>query len=161
VYGTPFFIQAGLPLASEKRATSFDRLTIAQDTGSAIVGPARADIYWGAGDLAGRLAGRVRDAGSFAMLVPRELDPVAAGARMPFPPTRPAVAANAGTSSRSSGRGRRPRPALALTGDLRNQIAVVQRIDQRPRSKPRMRWGRAGARPSAGGVGSETGLGRP
>ena len=49
VYGTPFFIQARLPLTGEKRTDNFDRLMIAQDTGSAIVGPARADIYWGAG----------------------------------------------------------------------------------------------------------------
>jgi membrane-bound lytic murein transglycosylase A len=53
VYGTPFFIQASLPLNSEKRTTGFDRLVIAQDTGSAIVGPARADIYWGAGGPGG------------------------------------------------------------------------------------------------------------
>src|SRR6516165_8287917 len=53
VYGTPFFIQADLPLTGEKRSFSFDRLMIAQDTGSAIVGPARADIFWGAGDRAG------------------------------------------------------------------------------------------------------------
>jgi membrane-bound lytic murein transglycosylase A len=93
VYGTPFFIQAGLSLTGDKRADSFDRLMIAQDTGSAIVGPARADIYWGAGDEAARLAGRVRDPGSFAMLVPREIDPVAAGAHMPLPPERPRPAA--------------------------------------------------------------------
>ena len=37
---------------------------IAQDTGSAIVGPARADIYFGAGDEAGRIAGRIRDRGA-------------------------------------------------------------------------------------------------
>ncbi len=89
VYGTPFFIQAGLPLSSERRTVSFDRLMIAQDTGSAIVGPARADIYWGAGDQAGHLASRLRNPGNFAMLVPRELDPVAAGARMPLPPEKP------------------------------------------------------------------------
>jgi membrane-bound lytic murein transglycosylase A len=62
---------------------------IAQDTGSAIVGPARADIYWGAGDQAGRIAGRVRQAGRFTMLIPREIDPVEAGARMPMPLPRP------------------------------------------------------------------------
>ena len=62
---------------------------IAQDTGSAIVGPARADIFWGAGDQAGQLAGRVHHPDKFAMLVPRELDPVAAGARMPLPPEKP------------------------------------------------------------------------
>jgi membrane-bound lytic murein transglycosylase A len=82
VYSTPFFIQAGLPLSHEKRISSFDRLMIAQDTGSAIVGPARADIYWGAGDQAAHLAGRLRHPGKFAMLVPREIDPVAAGARI-------------------------------------------------------------------------------
>jgi hypothetical protein len=46
---------------------------------SAIVGPARADLYFGSGDEAGRAAGRVRRAGRFAMLLPLELDPVAAG----------------------------------------------------------------------------------
>jgi membrane-bound lytic murein transglycosylase A len=96
VYGTPFFIHAGLPLANEKRSVSFDRLMIAQDTGSAIVGPARADIYWGAGDGAAQLAGRIRHPGNFAMLVPREIDPVAAAARMPLPPERPPRAAKAG-----------------------------------------------------------------
>jgi membrane-bound lytic murein transglycosylase A len=95
VYGTPFFIQAGLPLANEKRTASFDRLMIAQDTGSAIVGPARADIYWGAGDQAGHVAGGIRHPGRFAMLVPRELDPVAAGEQMPLPPVRPPPAAKA------------------------------------------------------------------
>ena len=89
VYGTPFFIRAGLPPANGKQTGSFDRLMIAQDTGSAIVGPARADIYWGAGDEAGRIAGRIRNPGTFAMLVPREIDPMVAGARMPLPPEKP------------------------------------------------------------------------
>jgi len=93
VYGTPFFIQANRPLTGERRTASFDRLMIAQDTGSAIVGPARADIYFGAGDQAGQLAGRVHNPGSFAMLVPRELDPVATGALMPLPQQRPVSAA--------------------------------------------------------------------
>jgi membrane-bound lytic murein transglycosylase A len=96
VYGTPFFIQAGLPLSNEKRTASFDRLMIAQDTGSAIVGPARADIYWGAGDQAGQLAGRLRHPGRFAMLVPREIDPVKAGAQIPLPPKRPPPTTKAG-----------------------------------------------------------------
>jgi membrane-bound lytic murein transglycosylase A len=89
VYGTPFFIEAELPLGDEKRALPFDHLMIAQDTGSAIVGPARADIFWGAGDRAGQLASHVHHPGNVAMLVPRELDPVATGARMPLPPQRP------------------------------------------------------------------------
>ena len=67
-YGTPFFIEADLPIDSAKSVSSFRRLMIAQDTGSAIVGPARADLYWGAGDEAATIAGRnspprpVRDA---------------------------------------------------------------------------------------------------
>lgn len=90
-YGTPFFIQAELPIANQKTGTKFDRLMIAQDTGSAIVGPARADIYFGAGDEAARIAGRIKNPGTFVMLVPRELDPVAAGSDVPLPPTRPGL----------------------------------------------------------------------
>ena len=89
VYGTPFFIEADLPIDSAKPATPFRRLMIAQDTGSAIVGPARADLYWGAGNLAGQIAGRIKQPGKFTMLVPREIDPVEAGAKMPLPLPRP------------------------------------------------------------------------
>jgi membrane-bound lytic murein transglycosylase A len=95
VYGTPFFIQADLPLTGEKRSASFGHLMIAQDTGSAIVGPARADIFWGSGDRAGQVASHIHHPGNFAMLVPRELDPVAAGERMPLPPRKPLVPAEA------------------------------------------------------------------
>jgi membrane-bound lytic murein transglycosylase A len=91
VYGTPFFIEADLPLASARANTPFRRTMIAQDTGSAIVGPARADLYFGAGDEAGQVAGRIRQAGRFAILLPRELDPVAAGAHMPLPLAKPPV----------------------------------------------------------------------
>lgn len=88
-YGTPFFIEADLPIESDKVATPFRRLVIAQDTGSAIVGIARADIYFGAGDDAARVAGRIKHPGRFVMLVPRALDPVAAASAMPLPPQRP------------------------------------------------------------------------
>jgi peptidoglycan lytic transglycosylase A len=90
-YGTPFFIEANLPLESVKPASPFRRLMIAQDTGSAIVGPARADLYLGAGDEAGRIAGRIRHPGRFVMLLPRELDMVAAGNEMPLPAPKPAA----------------------------------------------------------------------
>jgi len=90
-YGTPFFIEADLPIANDKVGTKFDRLVIAQDTGSAIVGPARADIYFGAGDEAARIAGRIKAPGDFVMLLPRELDPVEAGSDMPLPPERPGL----------------------------------------------------------------------
>ena len=84
-YGTPFFIEAELPGS----ARSFRRLMIAQDTGSAIVGPARADLFFGAGDEAGKLAGRIQQSGRFAMLVPRELGQSIMTASVPLPPPRP------------------------------------------------------------------------
>ncbi len=91
VYGTPFFIDASLPIESAKPTTPFRRLMIAQDTGSAIVGPARADLYWGAGDDAARIAGRIRHAGRFVMLLPRELDMIEAGKHMPLPVPKPII----------------------------------------------------------------------
>jgi membrane-bound lytic murein transglycosylase A len=92
-YGTPFFIEADLPIESAKPASPFRRLMIAQDTGSAIVGPARADLYWGAGDDAGRIANRIRHSGRFVMLVPRELDMIEAGRHMPLPAPKPKIPA--------------------------------------------------------------------
>jgi peptidoglycan lytic transglycosylase A len=93
VYGTPFFIETDLPIESAAPRTPWRRLTVAQDTGSAMVGPARADIYFGAGEEAGRVAGRVRQGARFAMLVPRALDPAEAGAHMPLPRPKPALVA--------------------------------------------------------------------
>jgi membrane-bound lytic murein transglycosylase A len=87
-YGTPFFIEADLPLTSAVNRSSFRRVMIAQDTGSAIVGPARADLYFGAGNEAGQVAERIRQSGRFNMLLPREIDPTAAGALMPLPPVK-------------------------------------------------------------------------
>ena len=91
VYGTPFFIEGGLPIESEQAKTPFHRLMIAQDTGSAILGPARADIYFGAGPEAGRVSGRLRHTMHFVILVPNSLDPVARGRTMPLPEARPSA----------------------------------------------------------------------
>jgi 3D (Asp-Asp-Asp) domain-containing protein len=89
-YGTPFFIEADLPQAGARsQSSSFRRLMIAQDTGSAIVGPARADLYFGAGEEAGQMAGRIQQSGRFAMLVPRELGSSMTGANVPLPPAKP------------------------------------------------------------------------
>jgi membrane-bound lytic murein transglycosylase A len=62
---------------------------VAQDTGSAIVGPARADIYFGAGADAGKVSGRLRHNARFVILIPKSLDPVARGHAMPLPSARP------------------------------------------------------------------------
>jgi membrane-bound lytic murein transglycosylase A len=89
VYGTPFFIEGELPIESEQSKTPFRRLMVAQDTGSAIVGPARADLYFGAGADAGRVSGRLRHNVRFVILVPKSLDPVGRGRKMPLPDARP------------------------------------------------------------------------
>jgi peptidoglycan lytic transglycosylase A len=89
VYGTPFFIEGELPIDTETSKTPFRRLMIAQDTGSAIVGPARADLYLGAGVEAGKTAGRFRHSMRFVMLLPKSLDPSARGRKMPLPDARP------------------------------------------------------------------------
>ena len=128
VYGTPFFLQARLPLTTENQSTRFDRLMIAQDTGSAIVGPARADIFWGAGEEAGRLAGGLHHPARFAMLVPREVDPVAAGARMPLPPKKPPLTAEA--NARTS----LPKPATLVQGRRFSQANEFGR-NLRPQSR--------------------------
>ena len=70
-YGLPVFIDATLPWRSET-PESFRRLMVAQDTGSAIVGPARGDIFFGSGPDAARRAGPIRHPGTFFVLWPRD-----------------------------------------------------------------------------------------
>ena len=91
VYGSLFWIEAKLQLQNTKEGQVFNRLMVAQDTGSAIVGVARADIYFGGGAEAGSIAGRIRNPGAFFMLVPNEIDPVriAAEQNVPNPDYRP------------------------------------------------------------------------
>jgi membrane-bound lytic murein transglycosylase A len=91
VYGTPFFIEGELPIESEQSKTPFRRLMVAQDTGSAITGPARADIYYGAGADAGKVSGRIKNNMRFVILVPKSLDPLAVGRKMPVPDSRPSA----------------------------------------------------------------------
>ena len=69
-YGLPVFINVE-PLTPEGPRRSIQRLMIAQDTGSAIVGPARGDYFMGSGDAAGARAGLVRDAMRFVILKPK------------------------------------------------------------------------------------------
>jgi membrane-bound lytic murein transglycosylase A len=73
-YGLPFWIAADLPWRGAF-PSPFRRLMIAQDTGSAITGPARADIFFGSGDDAGARAGDIRHAGDVVVLLPAEEAP--------------------------------------------------------------------------------------
>ena len=73
VYGTPIWIDAKFPLKSEVPQDTFQHLMVAQDTGSAIKGPARADIYFGHGGDIPHIAGRIKQFGKFVMLVPNDV----------------------------------------------------------------------------------------
>jgi membrane-bound lytic murein transglycosylase A len=70
-FGTPFHIDA--PTLTAFGEKPFRRLMIAQDTGSAITGPARGDLFAGSGDAAGEIAGVVRNAADFYALLPKAL----------------------------------------------------------------------------------------
>lgn len=73
-FGTPIFIDADLPLGPDHAPIPFRQVMIAQDTGSAIVGPARGDVFVGSGVDAGTRAGRVRHTPrDFVVLVPAPL----------------------------------------------------------------------------------------
>jgi membrane-bound lytic murein transglycosylase A len=69
-YGLPFFPVADLPWRSDC-VEPFARLMIAQDTGTAIVGQARADLYFGGGDEAGARAGAIRHEADMFVLWPK------------------------------------------------------------------------------------------
>lgn len=67
----PEFTPLGAPVWVEKEGEHpLRRLMVAQDTGSAIKGAQRADIFYGTGDAAGRRAGRMKDGGRMVVLMP-------------------------------------------------------------------------------------------
>jgi membrane-bound lytic murein transglycosylase A len=115
IYGTPVWIDAELPIESEKPETKFRHLLFAQDTGSAIVGPARADIYFGHGDEISHIAGRIKQNGQFVMLAPQSvsISGTAVATNVPLPKPRPAMivtaAARSATETTSSVPVRLPR----------------------------------------------------
>ncbi|MBA5778804.1 MltA domain-containing protein [Stappia sp. F7233] len=76
-FGTPVFVEGELPAGNGGGTKPFARLMIAQDTGSAIVGAARGDLFIGSGAEAGAIAGDIQHKGRFTLLVPRS----AAGVR--------------------------------------------------------------------------------
>ena len=70
----PDFTPLGAPVWIETHGTApLQRLMIAQDTGSAIKGAQRADIFCGTGAAAGAVAGGVKDGGRMVTLLPRAI----------------------------------------------------------------------------------------
>jgi hypothetical protein len=65
---------AGDPL---DEAAQIRRLMVAQDTGGAIRGPVRADVFWGHGPDAELRAGRMRSPGRYYLLIPKSVTPTA------------------------------------------------------------------------------------
>lgn len=69
----PDYVPLGAPVWVEKGGRDpIRRLMVAQDTGSAIRGAQRADVFYGTGDAAGGAAGRIRDPGRMVVLLPIE-----------------------------------------------------------------------------------------
>ena len=70
----PGVVPLGAPVWIEKAGDEpMNRLMVAQDTGSAIKGAQRADIFYGTGAKAGQAAGRVRDTGRMVVLLPKTM----------------------------------------------------------------------------------------
>lgn len=67
--GTPVFVSTTRPNSD----LPLRQLMMAQDTGGAIRNPVRADFFWGFGDEAGELAGKMKQAGQMWLLLPRAL----------------------------------------------------------------------------------------
>jgi membrane-bound lytic murein transglycosylase A len=71
----PAFVALGLPVwlnTTEPQTNApLRRLVVAQDKGSAIKGPGRIDLFWGAGDQAEAMAGPMRQQGTYWVIVPR------------------------------------------------------------------------------------------
>jgi len=67
----PEYVPLGAPVWVEKAGKApFRKLMIAQDTGAAIKGAQRADVFYGTGPEAGQEAGRIRDGGRMVVLLP-------------------------------------------------------------------------------------------
>ncbi len=71
----PRFVPLGAPVflatTQPNSPVPLNRLMLAQDTGGAIRGGVRADFFWGFGDAAGELAGRMKQRGRMWVLLPK------------------------------------------------------------------------------------------
>jgi membrane-bound lytic murein transglycosylase A len=78
----PRYIPFGVPVWLDTTAPwpegdgPLRRLMVAQDAGGAIKGVIRGDVFWGAGERAAAIAGRMKSRGRYAVLVPKTLIPV-------------------------------------------------------------------------------------
>ncbi|BBK34681.1 membrane-bound lytic murein transglycosylase A [Stella humosa] len=71
-YGVPVWLDAEDPLSRSARVR---RLMVAQDTGGAIRGPVRGDVFWGFGAEAAERAGLMKSRGGYWLLLPQGVRP--------------------------------------------------------------------------------------
>lgn len=67
-YGLPVYVDLESPVTTQPR---IQRLMVAQDTGGAIIGPVRGDVFWGYGPEAEHNAGLMKSRGRYWFLTPR------------------------------------------------------------------------------------------
>lgn len=70
-YGVPIWVDIEKPV---EEANPIRRLMIAQDTGGAIRGPVRGDVFWGYGDIAEEMAGKMKSKGRYWVLLPKAMN---------------------------------------------------------------------------------------
>lgn len=71
--GAPLWLNTSRPQKNTEQSKPFQRLMIAQDTGGAIRGMVRGDVYWGATEKAAYIAGHMRNRGQYWVLLPKTL----------------------------------------------------------------------------------------
>jgi len=71
--GTPVWLETEIDLNNQNKPQNWRSLLIAQDTGSAIRGYARGDVFWGSGEKAAQIAGNMKAAGKMIVLLPNAL----------------------------------------------------------------------------------------
>lgn len=69
--GAPIWLNTTRPTQQGSQQKPLQRLLIAQDTGGAIRGPVRGDVFWGAGQNATEIAGRMKNVGQYWILLPK------------------------------------------------------------------------------------------
>jgi membrane-bound lytic murein transglycosylase A len=73
-YGTPVWVETTAPYPEGEQPLR--RLMIAQDTGGAIRGHVRGDVFWGAGEAAEWIAGHMQSRGTWYLLLPKDTVPM-------------------------------------------------------------------------------------
>ena len=73
MFGTPVWLDAKVPSGPSGEMQDFRHLLVAQDTGTAIKGHVRGDVYWGWGERAASVAGLMKSPGAMIVLLPKKL----------------------------------------------------------------------------------------